>query len=213
MKVTLLEDRIGRMEQFSEFDLKKEQSIFIITNSELTNLISDLDNNSTDKLNDYECIIMHRSAFTNSQRDVIKAYCKKNKKHLVFFSGGISSSIYNDSSFPFLHINSKDFYSNNLRLFIDEIESQNNLNLLILQFGYRWKLNLLLSLRDELNVMIQRDKYPKRIRELNINNLIKSELINKFSLAWLKKEGIESISNEEVDDFKSKVDQLIIESI
>lgn len=212
MKIVLLEDRIGRMEQFSETDLTKESCINIISGEDLKSMFDEINSNNIDRIKDYECIILHRSAFTNSQRDIIKNYCSDAVKPLVYFSGGISSSIYNDRTFPFLHINSKDLYSQNLRLFIDEIEKHNQINLHILEFGNRWKVNLLLTLRNHLNFGVQLGNI-KRIRDLKISHFIKEELIENFNLTWLKEDSYSSISSEQVAEFRTKIDTLIFESV
>src|SRR5690606_31481224 len=118
--------------------------VSIITGTEFDNLILALQSKDTDSLDKYDCIASHRSALSNEIRDSIKEYCKIKKTPLIFFSGGITSSVFKDIDFPFLHINSKDFYSLNLKLFIDDCEVNNGINLFILQFGKRWKLSLLL---------------------------------------------------------------------
>jgi hypothetical protein len=212
MKIALLEDRIERMVQFSEIDITKETLIEIITASQLLKFLKAIDNKDITILHQYDCIILHRSALTNLQRDIIKNYCFDTKKPLVYFSGGISSSIYNDSTFQFLHINSKDLYSSNLRLFIEETILKNEINLLVLQFGIRWKLNLLLSIRNSVNLGIQNQSI-KRIMNLNISHFIKKELILNFNLDWLSQSEITAIDKEQILNFKSKIDELIVSSI
>ena len=212
MKIALLEDRLERMAQFSEIDVANEELIEIITGLKLLEFLREVDNKNVANLDLYDCIILHRSATTNLQRDTIKNYCLETKKPLVYFSGGISSSIYNDSAFPFLHINSKDMYSASLRLFIDETINQNEVNLLILQFGIRWKLNLLLAIRNNLNWGILNGTI-KRLFHLQISHFIKSELIQKFNLKWLEQQDSAIIESDQLAEFKSKIDELIIASI
>ena len=43
-----------------------------------------LDQGITIKLDIFDCLVFHRSALTNPQREIIKTYCKTNKKPLVF---------------------------------------------------------------------------------------------------------------------------------
>ena len=76
---------------------------------------------------------------------------------MIFFSGGITSSVLKDLDFPFLHINSKEFYSENLKLFIEAFEESNAVNLLVLQFGKKWKLSLLLNLRNNIAVALNKE--------------------------------------------------------
>ena len=109
MKIVIIEDRIGRLEKFTEFDIKKYETIKIITGIEFDNLLQSLEGKDTSVLDEFSCVASHRSALSNEIRDVIKNYCKAQKKPLIFFSGGITSSVFKDLPFPFLHINSKDF--------------------------------------------------------------------------------------------------------
>lgn len=208
MKIALVEDRIGRMEKFIVFDIELIENIQIITETDLSNLKIDLDQAITSRLDIFDCLVFHRSALTNTQREIIKTYCKTNKKPLVFFSGGISSSFYNDSTFPYLHINSRDLYSNNLKMLSDYSIEQNSINLLILQYGAKWKTNQLLIIKENLNLRFHLNKI-KRITDLNIpKNQIKD-----FELDWLDKGDFSEISEEQIKQFKTTLDNLIYESI
>lgn len=208
MMIALVEDRIGRMNQFIDFDIKLIKNIKIITETDLSDLKRNLDEEITIKLDIFDCLVFHRSALTNTQREIIKTYCKTNKKSLVFFSGGISSSFYNDSTFPYLHINSRDLYSNNLKMFSDHSNQHNSINLLILQFGAKWKTNQLLLIKENLNLRFQL-KTIKRIADLSIpKNQIKD-----FDLDWLNKDDFFEISEDQIKQFKVTLDKLIYESI
>jgi hypothetical protein len=208
MKIALVEDRIGRMEQFIVFDIKSIENIQIITETDLSDLKIDLDQGITSKLDIFDCLVFHRSALTNPQREIIKTYCKTNRKALVFFSGGISSSFYNDITFPYLHINSRDLYSNNLKMLSDYSKQQNSINLLILQYGAKWKTNQLLLIKENLNLRFQLKKI-KRIADLNIpKNQIKD-----FDLDWLDKDDYLEITEDQIKQFKTTLDKLIYESI
>lgn len=208
MKIALVEDRIGRMEKFIVFDIKSIENIQIITETDLSDLKIDLDQAITSRLDIFDCLVFHRSALTNTQREIIKTYCKTNKKPLVFFSGGISSSFYNDSTFPYLHINSRDLYSNNLKMLSDYSIEQNSINLLILQYGAKWKTNQLLIIKENLNLIFYLNKI-KRITDLNIpKNQIKD-----FELDWLDKGDFSEISEEQIKQFKTTLNNLIYESI
>ncbi|WP_140485873.1 hypothetical protein [Flavobacterium sp. GSA192] len=208
MKIALVEDRIGRMNQFIDIDIKSIENIQIITETDLSDLKIDLDQGITIKLDMFDCLIFHRSALTNTQREIIKTYCKTNKKALVFFSGGISSSFYNDSTFPYLLINSKDLYSNNLKMFSDHSNQHNIINLLILQYGAKWKTNQLLLIKENLNLRFQL-KTIKRITDLKIpKNQIKD-----FDLDWLDKGDFLEINEDQIKQFKLTLDKLIYDSI
>lgn len=206
--IALIEDRIGRMNQFIDFDIKSIENIEIITETDLSDLKIDLDGGITSKLDMFDCLIFHRSALTNTQREIIKIYCNTNKKPLVFFSGGISSSFYNDSTFPYLHINSRDLYSNNLKMFSDHANQQNNINLLILQYGSKWKTNQLLLIKENLNLRFQ----LKKIRRI-IDLSIPKNQIKDFDLDWLNKGDFSEIDEDQIKQFKVTLDKLIYESI
>lgn len=225
MKIAIIEDRIGRLEQNTDFELKKCKSVTIITGLEFDNLIGSLKKNDTKPLDQYECIASHRSALSNEVRDTLKEYCRKNRKPLIFFSGGITSSVLKDEEFPFLHINSKEFYSENLKMFIEACEENNAVNLLVLQFGKKWKLSLLLNLRNNiavaLNKQVMKVQFPnveiddseliKRVRDLQINSAIKADLVHEKTENIFFGNDLSPVSFEQIKDIKYVLDRLINE--
>jgi hypothetical protein len=227
MKIAIIEDRIGRLEQFIEFDILKHKSVRLITGPDFEKLIGSLNVKETKDLDQYSCIAVHRSALTNELRDTITEYSKARNKPLIFFSGGITSSVFKDLDFPFLHINSKDFYSSNLKLFIDNCEQNNSVNLLMLQFGNKWKLSLLMNLRN--NIVVAQNKndlkyiYPdiefdereliKRVRDLQINSLIRQDLITEKTKSILTANDFMSITNEHIKEVKSVINHLINDNV
>ena len=90
MKIAIIEDRIARLDQYTDFELKKCKSVSIITSLDFDNLLVSLKNNDTKPLDQYECIASHRSALSNDIRDTLKEYCRIKRKPLIFFSGGIT---------------------------------------------------------------------------------------------------------------------------
>lgn len=227
MKIAIVEDRIARLEQYTDFDLKKSKSVTIITGIEFDNLIDSLKSSDTSKLDQYECIASHRSALSNQVRDTLKEYCRNNKKPLIFFSGGITSSVLKDVEFPFLHINSKEFYSENLKLFIEACEEQNTLNLLLLQFGKKWKLSLLLNLRNNIAVSLNKQELKaklqdveiddseliKRVRDLQINSAIKFDLLQEKNENVFSGDDLSPVSFEQIQNIKYVLDILINEMV
>ena len=225
MKIAIIEDRIARLEQYTDFDLKKSKSVTIITGIEFDNLIDSLKSNDTRKLDQYECIASHRSALSNEVRDTLKEYCRKNKKPLILFSGGITSSVLKDVEFPFLHINSKEFYSENLKLFIEACEEHNTVNLLLLQFGKKWKLSLLLNLRNNIAVSLNKQELKaklkdveiddseliKRVRDLQINSAIKADLLHEKTEDIFSGDDLRPISIGQIQHIKYVLDRLINE--
>lgn len=223
MKIALIEDRLERLERFVDFDLYNCREVEIISGTEFDLLINDLSNNNTDKLNQFDCISSHRSALSNTNRDILKKYCKINKKPLIFFSGGISSSVYKNEDFTFLHINSREFYSNNLKLFIEDNIKKGSVNLLVLQFGNRWKLSLLLSLRNKIaiaqnkqnlkiqnpDIDISENELIKRERDLQINTLVNTDLFDANKMTFLTGNEYETVTTEQIDKFSSVLNHLI----
>lgn len=223
MKILIIEDRIERLKNFAEFDIRSFKEITIITATDFDDLILALKDGITTLFDNFDCIAAHRSAFTNEIRDVIKDYCKGKNKSLIFFSGGITSSVFKDIDFAFLHINSKDFYSLNLKLFLINCVQHKKVNLLILQFGNKWKLSLLLNLRNNiavaLNKQIYKDAYPDndiednelilRVRDVQINNLIKSDLINNKTEQILSGNAFAIITVAQINEIKLAIDKLI----
>jgi hypothetical protein len=227
MKIAIIEDRLTRLEQFTDFDLKQCKSVTIITGLEFDKLINYLKINNTEKLDQYECIASHRSALSNEVRDTLKEYCRIKRKPLIFFSGGITSSVLKDVYFPFLHLNSKDFYSENLKMFIETCEEGNLINLMVLQFGKKWKLSLLLNLRNNIAVALNKEtlkvQFPdseiddseliKRVRDLQINKAIKAELINDKTNVIFSGNDLSPISYDQVQDIKYMLDRAISEMV
>ena len=227
MKIAIIEDRIGRLDQFIEFDIRSCKEVTIITGADFDKLIVSLEAKDTMPLNTYDCIASHRSALNNEIRDTIKEYCKVKNKPLIFFSGGISSSVFKDIDFPFLHINSKDFYSLNLKIFIDNCQKNNIVNLLMLQFGNRWKLSLLLGLRNRISIhqnllklknegfeidSVIDENWIRRLKDLRINEYIKSDLIREETKEIFNKDENSSISAEQIQEVKSVINHLINET-
>ncbi len=223
MKIAIIEDRIGRLKQYTDFELKQCKSVTIITGLEFDILIGSLKSNDTKTLDQYECIASHRSALSNEVRDTLKEYCRKNRKPLIFFSGGITSSVLKDAEFPFLHINSKEFYSENLKMFISACEENNTVNLLVLQFGKRWKLSLLLNLRNNIAVALNKQvlkgqfqdieiddsELIKRVRDLQISSAIKADLLHEKTKGIISSDDLSAISFEQIQDIKYVLDRLI----
>lgn len=105
---------------------------------------------------EHDVIIVHRSAFGEVDINILdrlKKYCQENNKKLIFFSGGISSTFYLEKPFEFLLVNSKIFYSNNLKIFLDDV-LLGDLNIVKIGYGNQWKLNLMLNILEQINKFI-----------------------------------------------------------
>ncbi|WP_157578198.1 hypothetical protein, partial [Tenacibaculum ovolyticum] len=131
MKLALIEDRIPRMEQFLEFSIKEFPLVEVFNDTNLNNLRLNIESDEFKNLNEFDCIATHRSAWTIEERSKLYSYCKEVKKPLIYFSGGITSSTFKDVEMPFLLINSKEFYSKNLKIFLEYMQSHDKLELSI----------------------------------------------------------------------------------
>ncbi|MDQ1339005.1 MAG: hypothetical protein QG567_154 [Campylobacterota bacterium] len=184
----LIDDRTERQIKFY-----KETSIDFFKYSEILDnftadsyeeLLEEFRNNDFSRLDEYEVIITHRSAFGDLNGQMISTFkeiCKqKNKpKSLVFFSGGISSVSIKNSPFEHLLLNSKKFYSNNLKLFL-ELSKNNKPNLLVLAFGENWKINLLLNSLEKINVFIGKNNFAENITYEEFEDEVHMDLIRDF---------------------------------
>jgi hypothetical protein len=209
-RIIFIEDRIERMKKFSSINLFHTKSIILITSSAYDDFIIKLDNGNLESIfNEFDCIISHKSALNIAQRTKIINHCEKKKKPLIFFSGGISYSFYNDDSFPYLNINANDFYSDKLKLFIKHFEQTDEINLAILQFGEKWELNKLLNFRNDLVKKIN-EKSIKRVRDLNLDEKLKEEL-NKLPKTEFISNNFSLIEENQIKTVRQVIDQLIHE--
>jgi len=163
-KILLLEDRSQRQNDFlktNNIQLNKYTVLDNKIDEKFISFMLKIKENEFD-LNIYDVIIAHQSIFLNENRDVLgklQNYCKKHKKALVLFSGGNETS-YNNEDYEKLDLSSEEFYSKNLILFLEDFE-KNNINIRILTFGNQWRLNIILSILEEINIFINMNKKEK----------------------------------------------------
>jgi hypothetical protein len=195
MKIILIEDRIVRKELFldrSGIDLSRYNFLKEITPEEFKQVKSSINNGDKTFFNQYNLIITHKSAFTLNEQDILASIGKS----IIYFSGGISQSFFLEYPFPCLHINSSDFYSTNLVEFLNYINKTGEIEMLILQFGSKWKLNLLLNTRDKLKQLLyknaEKDLYPEDFDGVFSNKLLSTVVSNqlKDSISQLQKNGL-----------------------
>ena len=119
---------------------------------------------NTNDLDKYSTIICHKSAFGDDNTSIIarlEKYCQNNNKTLVFFSGGIDTNYYlKDDDFELLEVNSKVFYSPTLEMFLNDFRLGKP-HALILSYGDKWKVNILLNTLEKLNIYIGITKKEK----------------------------------------------------
>jgi DNA-binding NarL/FixJ family response regulator len=161
-KVALIEDNIDRQEDFlrqNEIDLNQYADILDnFTDESANNVLENIVNDNLNLLFEYEVIICHKSVeYRNTNTTTIlnnlKNYCKKNSKALVLFSGGISVNYYDNSEFEFLELDTKTFYSGNLKLFLEALQTSNE-EILMLCYGEHWKQNIVANTLEKTNLFI-----------------------------------------------------------
>lgn len=167
-KILLIEDRVTRQEFFlEELEINLEDY-----NDILDNMIDDDYEEVKEQIlhdsfnfEEYDFIISHKSAFENDNALIISKlqnYAKESEKTLIFFSGGISVNYYNNSEFEFLELNSKTFYSNNLKLFLDSVRLGNE-NILMLSYGKKWKFNIISNVLEKTNLYLEQHGDKKTV--------------------------------------------------
>lgn len=152
----------------------------------------------------FDILMFHRSALSTKERTTLIDYVRYNLKTLIFFSGGISATnIQKVGKSQLLTINSKDFYSENLELFlINEGKEISEL-----AFGANWKLNQLIGASDKLALYILNfEKKPLNIvlDEMAFPHWIKIEYFNIDSTV-IDKEQLVSINKK----FETKIKELV----
>lgn len=228
MKLMLIEDRLSRMEKYQHSDIKENSLVDIITGKDFDALLNSLKLHETGKLKNYGCIAAHRTALPDVIRESLKEFCEKYRKPLIFFSGGISSSVFKEIPFSFLNINSKDFYSANFDLFIEDMNVSKLPNLLILQFGIKWKLSLLLKLRNTISLYVSRKimiienidalnnqtivNRFKMVRDLQLSDNIINDLISDNEGLEFLKNPYYAFTEVDIKTLKKTVDSLIYEN-
>lgn len=160
-KILLIEDVVTRQNSFMDergFTLEEYADILENTIGEKYQRVAiALKDNSFD-FDKYSMIMAHKSAFENDVGviiDRLKAYCKKENKALVFFSGG-TQNYYDNTYNDYLELETKYFYSDNLKLFL-EAYKENNANILMLSYGEKWIVNSVLNILENINLFLDRN--------------------------------------------------------
>lgn len=157
-KIVLIEDRYKRQNHFlTQIDIELEQYENILENfveDKATILLENITNNSFNLI-DFDIIACHKSVENNTiVLSNLQNFCKKYGKTLVLFSGGISVNYYDNNEFELLELNSKIFYSENLKFFLEAIKNENE-NILMLCYGNNWKINVVSNILEKTNYLIE----------------------------------------------------------
>ena len=218
MKIALIEDRVKRQKYFLEKNNINFNNYLDLLNNfieeKANNLLENILNYSFDLL-EYEIIICHKSVEYDDQNSVIisnlKKYCKSHNKILVLFSGGISVNYYDNSEFEYLELNSKTFYSKNLELFLEAVNSKNE-NILMLCYGENWKLNIVSNILEKTNLFISKQT-EEDIELMNFYSEVdikKLSNLDFFFYEMIVEKGWVYLS--EIEKFKNSLNKYIIDN-
>lgn len=164
-KILLIEDVISRQNSFmKERSFTLEAYADILDNAigeKYQDIASALKKNDFD-FDAYAMIIAHKSAFESDVGVMIerlKAYCKERDTPLVFFSGG-TQNYYNNTHNEYLELETKYFYSNNLKLFLESYKEGKE-NILMLTYGEKWVANTVLNILEKINLYLNENSGEK----------------------------------------------------
>jgi hypothetical protein len=189
-KVLLIEDRSERQTLLLKTIKLSEYSDILdnMIKEKYEKIFESLKNDSFDFYN-YSVIITHQSAFKDDNISILKKlekHCKENKKTLVLFSGGIDSKSYlEEEGYQRLDISSKTLYSEHIELFLEDAQKGNN-NPLILSFGKKWEISILLNILEQLNIFIGEIQKDKILYSVFLRDNPKIELINSLDIELYK---------------------------
>ncbi len=218
--ILLIEDRLDRQQLFmndAEIDLNSYSDILDNRTGEAYySFLEKLKDNTFD-LDKYSAIVSHKSAFDNENTEILKKlenHCRENNKPYILFSGGIDANYYEKSDYETIEINSKVFYSTHLKLFLDKVRNGEQ-NLLILIYGDKWKLNVLLNTLEKINLFIE---------NTTSKSVVFKTFIRKTDYGYLEDVGIDiyrpDLNSNKVDlgeiskirkDLKKYVERIIVD--
>ncbi|MBD3842860.1 MAG: response regulator, partial [Campylobacterales bacterium] len=156
-KIALIEDRDKRQKDFlTQNDINLDQYEDILDNfihHKADDILEQISHDSF-SFESYDIIICHKSVENNTVvLSTLQNYCKKHHKTLVLFSGGISVNYYDNSEYQLLELNSKTFYSQNLKLFLEAVKTGNE-DIMMLCYGENWKLNIVSNILEKTNYLL-----------------------------------------------------------
>jgi len=169
-KILLIEDRKERQQRFTnQTNINLNDYGDILDNKigqAYDDIYDELKHGKFD-FHDYIMVIAHKSAFNGDTQKVlygIENECKSRTIPLVFFSGGITANYYEEEkNFKKLELNSKDFYSQNLKMFLENYKKNEKTELLMLSYGEKWKLDIVLNCMEKINIFIETYKNEEDI--------------------------------------------------
>jgi len=182
-KILLIEDVASRQDDFmSEMDFSLHAYDDILENAigdKYIDIEASLKNDDID-FSEYWMIMVHESAFgadVKSSLGKLKEYCEETETPLVLFSGG-ASNYYNNSKNEYMELNTKDFYSPNLKVFFD-VYREGSHNILMLPYGEKWILNTLLNVLERTNNFLDKNSEDDIVYS-EYENFTKIDMLNSL---------------------------------
>jgi len=210
-KILLIEDRVKRQQLFmqdTDIDLSKYEDI-------LDNLTDGLEEDVLDddfNFDDYSYIISHKSAFNGKNTEFLnklQTYCEDNNKPLILFSGGLSVNYYTNDDYEKLEINSKTFYSQNLKLFLEAFKKQSE-NILMLCYGENWKYNSVANTIEKINLFIMDNFDKDEIVYSKFKDSIDMEILNSLGYDFYSMKVTNNwVDKEEIQNFRESIYEYI----
>ena len=192
-KILLIEDRQARQQLFmnhTNIDLNEYCDILDNRTGKAYDEIYKSFQNKDFDFDNYAMVIVHKSAFNGDTQEVlygIENECKTRTIPLVLFSGGITANYYEeDKNFKKLELNSKDFYSQNLKIFLENYRESGNIELLMLSYGQRWKLDIVLNCMEKINIFIETHKDEEDILYDEFVNYTEFHLLESLKVKYYK---------------------------
>jgi hypothetical protein len=198
-KIILLDDRPKRMKLAFEkngHDLNLYTSIeglYIPIENDCIRIKNELNNGLGESVAKYSLIIAHQSAFSGMGLRTIDSICKVNSIKLILFSGSIRQPVYySDNGFHKLIVNSKDFYSVGLPLFMKKTVGNELEHITELLYADKWRLSVALRYRQ----LLIDEKYGDDLKTINHKH---KQLLNCISiLGECTLEKLTELINEEI---------------
>ncbi len=225
-KILLIEDRKERQDKFinlTSIDLGKYSNILDNCTGVAYDRKFDEFKKDNYVLEEYDVIIVHKSAFDEKDYNTkiigkLDAYARKHQKVIVYFSGGIDASYYvKEDNFMLMELNSKTFYSENLRLFLNAFKNGES-EPLILSYGSKWKLNIALNALETLNLYLGKMTAEKKIKKLYSAFIKDNPEIEKLYTLEIpiftpKRIDEREIDKEKMEEIKTDIEVYIKESL
>jgi len=184
-EILLLEDKVNRdslkIDALRKLETTTSLSLEVILGADKCNDVLDRFMNDASIFSQYTTIIIHASIYRSETREILFNKLKESKdKNIVIFSGDSTFSLIDNK----LTLSAESLYSGNLEIFLHE----KNKNLLVLGFGKKWKLNILLNILEKLNFFIEQngeesfdfDDFEDRIELLELKYMMIDENYDNF---------------------------------